>query len=133
MDDKAGAKWSGLQSSFVSDEHHQSVNEQSLHILQVIAELYTRYPSEADVTALQQKLEADGDSMWRWIVSLGLIEGTPEKAVLTEAGQQVLEHARRDGAFRGALATSPHAGAAEDSHSAAILALLYANFECGHS
>ncbi|MEM8686871.1 MAG: hypothetical protein AAGF81_06065 [Pseudomonadota bacterium] len=131
MDDKPGARWSGLQSSYVSDEHHHSVNQQSLHILQIIAELHACYPSEADVGVLHRKLEPGSDSMWRWIVSLGLIEGEPEQAALTIAGKEVLDQASRKLAFRVALEASPQADGAEDRHAAAILALLQANFEFG--
>ncbi len=133
MDDKPGARWSGLQSPYVSDEHHDSVNQQSLHILQIIAELHACYPSQADVSAIHRKLEPGSDSMWRWIVWLGLIEGAPDRAALTIAGKEVLDQASRKLFFRAALESSPNAGRAEDRHAAAILALLQANFEFGHS
>ncbi|MEM8644995.1 MAG: hypothetical protein AAGF86_01505 [Pseudomonadota bacterium] len=132
MDDKQGARWSGLDGPYVSDEHHDSVKQQSLHILQIIAELHTCYPAQADVSAIHRKLETGGDSMWRWIVWLGLIEGEPGQAALTIAGKEVLDKANAKLSFRAALASSPNADEAEDRHAAAILALLQANFEYGH-
>ena len=133
MADKTmGAEENGHTGLYVSDEHQRSVNQQSLHILQIIAELHEHYPNTTDISARHSKLQDDDARMWHWIVTLGLIEGEPGLAALTTAGKQVLDEATQSAGFRETLQLSLNVREASDRHAAAVLALLQINYDLGH-
>lgn len=127
--DNTGAGNGGRHDLFQSDEHQRSVNAQSLHILQIIAELFQRYPHSADVTEAQEKFEADGERTWRWLIDLGIVQGPPAEAALTAAGKQVVDAANLSPAFQGILLNSHRLSQPTDRHASAVLALLHANYE----
>lgn len=116
-----------------SAEHHQSVNDRSLLILQVISRLSACFPEETDVCEIVAKLHAEDDKSWDWLCDLGLVRGEPSAGQLTEAGKQVVDHASQAPDFRGALEGSERSSTATDHHASAVLALLYANYEQRYS
>ena len=129
MDDITGAGRGGGKGPYISDAHQHSVNAQSLHILQIIAELNAHYPRQANVSAAYEKLEETNGRMWRWMVSLGLIEGEPAEAALTITGKEVLDRASTNEAFKQTLRESLSSGEADDRHAAAVLVLLHTNHD----
>lgn len=132
MDDITGAGRGGGDGPYVSDAHQRSVNTQSLYILQIIAELNAHYPRQANVSVAHQKLEETNGRMWRWMVSLGLLEGEPAEAALTITGKEVLERASANETFKQTLQESLSPIEAADRHAAAVLVLLHTNHDYGN-
>ncbi|NNF76591.1 MAG: hypothetical protein HKN05_01050 [Rhizobiales bacterium] len=116
-----------------SAEHQQGVNDRSLLILQVISRLNTRFPQDADVSEIIAKLHAEDDKSWNWLRDLGIIRGEPDHGRLTDSGKRVVDHASLAADFRGTLENSERLDKATDRHAAAVLALLYANYEQRYS
>lgn len=114
-------------------DHHQSVNDRSLLILQVISRLAACFPEETDVSEIVAQLHAEDDKSWDWLRDLGLVRGEPGAGQLTETGKQVVDHASLAADFRGALESSERLSTAADGHASAVLALLYANYEQRYS
>ncbi|MCP5083638.1 MAG: hypothetical protein GY948_18275 [Alphaproteobacteria bacterium] len=116
-----------------SSELHQSVNDRSLLILQVISRLNTRFPQETDVNEIVGRLHAEDDKSWDWLRDLGIIRGEPGHGQLTDSGKRVVDHASLAADFRGALENCERLSKATDRHAAAVLALLYTNYEQRYS
>ena len=112
-----------------SAEHHQSVNHRSLLILQLICQLAGCYPQAADVSKFVTRLHAEDDKSWDWLCDLGLIQGEPGQAQLTASGRQVVDQAKLNPDFQGILENCEQASVATDRHAAAVLLLLYVNYE----
>ncbi len=112
-----------------SAEHHQSVNDRSLLILQIISRLYRHFPQDEDVSKIVLQLHSEDDKSWDWLCDLGMIQGEPGRAQLTASGKGVVDHANRNAAFRDIMENSDQLSEANDGHASAVLALLYANYE----
>ncbi len=116
-----------------SAEPGQSVNERSLLILRLIARLHNCYPEHSDVAGVADQLRVEDDRAWEWICGLGLVQGDPKQARLTELGKTVVDRACMDATFREILAGSDRLCEPADKHASGVLALLHANFEVGGS
>ncbi len=112
-----------------SAEHTQSVNERSLLILRLIARLHKSYPEHSDVAGVAEQLRVEDDRAWQWICGLGLIQGDPQHACLTETGKMVVDKACLNATFREILDGSDRLCEPADKHASGVLALLHANFE----
>ena len=128
-EDKTDAIGGRRRTGSEPDDHQRSVNERSLLILQLISKLLRHYPNAADVTALYTKLQGEDGSSWPWMSDLGLIQGKPAHAWLTASGMAVVDHANRNGTFKGVLEACEGEHTPSDQHAAAVLALLHANYE----
>ena len=127
-----GAGNGGRHGLYASDAHQRSVNAQSLHILQIIAELFQCYPETADVTEAQQKLQAESERSWRWLIDLGMVQGEPAEACLTASGKQVVDKANLNPSFQDIVLDGRELSEPSDRHTAAVLALLHANYVHRH-
>ena len=114
-----------------SAKANQSVNERSLLILRLIARLHNVYPDPSDVAGVAEQLRVEDDRAWEWICGLGLIQGDPQQARLTDAGKTVVDRACKDATFRETLAGSDRLCEPADKHASGVLTLLHANFEVG--